>query len=80
VAVIDDFSRVTLATGTRVRERRLARDKGHELEIARFLEAVRAGGPPPIAYSSLLNVSWASISVVESLKCGNPVEVPVCVA
>jgi len=78
VAVIDDFRLVTLSAGGRVRRRRLwRRDKGHPAALAAFVDAVRGGGAPPIPYAALLNVSWAAIAAVDSLKTGEPIDVPV---
>jgi predicted dehydrogenase len=77
VVVIDDFSSVALSSGGRTRRRRLfGRDKGHAAAIERFLASIRGNEPPPVPYSALLNVSWASILVVESLKAGLPIDVP----
>jgi predicted dehydrogenase/threonine dehydrogenase-like Zn-dependent dehydrogenase len=75
-AVIDDFKAVTLSKDGRARSHKISRrDKGHSAEIEAFFSAVRRGGPPPIPYSSLLNVSWASLAVMESLRTGFPVDV-----
>jgi len=75
-AVIDDFDSVTLSVDGRARMRKLsARDKGHSGAVDAFLGAARAGGPPPIAYGTLLNVSWATLAAMESLRTGVPVEV-----
>lgn len=77
IAVIDDFRRVTLSAGGRLRRRRLwRRDKGHRATLAAFVDAARTG-VPPIPYAALLNASWAVIAVVDSLKTGEPVDVPV---
>jgi predicted dehydrogenase len=75
-AVIDDFARLELARGGKVRTVRLARDKGHAAELAAFFEAVRQGGPPPIPYGELLNVSRAALAARTSVAIGLPVEVP----
>jgi predicted dehydrogenase/threonine dehydrogenase-like Zn-dependent dehydrogenase len=76
VAVLDDFKVVTLTTGGRTRTHKLRRgDKGHAAELAAFVAAVRAGGPPPIPYCDLLNVSRAGLAAVESLQTGLPVPV-----
>ena len=76
MAVIDDFDRVTLSSDGRARTSRTGtREKGHAEAVDAFLDAVRAGGPPPIPYESLLNVSWATLAMVESLRTGLPVEV-----
>lgn len=77
VAVIDDFRSVTLSTAARTRRRRLfTRDKGHAAQIQQFFTSIRTGERPPVPYSSLLNVSWAAVLVVDSLKTGLPVDVP----
>jgi predicted dehydrogenase len=74
VAVIDDFRSVTLTSRGRTREPKLrGRDKGHAAELAAFVAAARSGGPPPIAYAELLNVSWAAIAAADSLRTGEPV-------
>jgi predicted dehydrogenase len=76
VAVIDDFKALTLSRGGRARSPRLAgRDKGHAAELRAFVDAVRSGGEPPIPYAELMNVSWAALAAVESLRTGLPVEV-----
>jgi predicted dehydrogenase len=75
VAVIDDFAAVTLAADGRVRRHRTGRDKGHRALVEAFVSAVRTGGPPPIPYAALLNVSWAALAATESLRTGVPVPV-----
>jgi predicted dehydrogenase/threonine dehydrogenase-like Zn-dependent dehydrogenase len=76
VGVIDDFKAVILSKEGRIRTHKFSRrDKGHDAEIAAFFSAVRSGGPPPIPYHSLLNVSWAALAIMESLRTGLPVSV-----
>jgi predicted dehydrogenase/threonine dehydrogenase-like Zn-dependent dehydrogenase len=75
-AVIDDFARLELARGGKVKTVRLPRDKGHAAELAAFFEAVRRGGEPPIPYGELLNVSRAALAARTSIAIGLPVEVP----
>ncbi|HYH47603.1 MAG TPA: bi-domain-containing oxidoreductase, partial [Thermoanaerobaculia bacterium] len=75
-AVIDDFARLDLARGGKVKTVRLPRDKGHAAELAAFFESVRRGGKPPIAYGELLNVSRAALAARTSIAIGLPVEVP----
>ncbi len=78
VAVIDDFKTVTLCREGRTKTHKISsRDKGHQAELAAFVAAVRRGGPPPIPYSSLLNVSWAALAVMESLRTGQGVPVEI---
>ena len=76
VAVIDDFKTVLLSKESRTKTHKISgRDKGHQAELNAFINAVRRGGPPPIPYSALLNVSWAALAVMESLRTGLPVPV-----
>ncbi|HEX9836162.1 MAG TPA: Gfo/Idh/MocA family oxidoreductase, partial [Alphaproteobacteria bacterium] len=61
VSAIDDFRR-----GGR-------QDKGHAEALARFVAAVRAGGPAPMPEDELVESSLATIGVRESLQSGAPV-------
>jgi predicted dehydrogenase len=77
VAVLDDFrSLVLVRNGQRKTVRSVLRqDKGHAGEWQAFVEAIRAGGPPPIPYKQLVGVTRASFAAVESLRLGQPVEI-----
>lgn len=78
IAIIDDFRTITLCAGGVVKTRKLpSRDKGHAAELEAFFSAARAGGPPPIPAAALLNVSRASLAMVDSLRLGIPIAVPV---
>ncbi|RME48066.1 MAG: gfo/Idh/MocA family oxidoreductase [Chloroflexi bacterium] len=83
VAVIDDFRRVTLSRGGKVR--RIGRwwsrqDKGHQAELAAFLEAVRSGGPSPIPSDQAVLSTLTTFKVLESLQQGRPVQIRVFTA
>jgi predicted dehydrogenase/threonine dehydrogenase-like Zn-dependent dehydrogenase len=43
-------------------------DKGHKAEIAAFVQAVRQGGPAPIPFEELVEVTRVSFEVIESAK------------
>lgn len=43
-------------------------DKGHRAEIAAFVEAVAAGGPPLIPFDEIVNATRASFAAVESAR------------
>ena len=43
-------------------------DKGHRAEIAAFVRAVAAGGPPLIPFDRIVNVTRASFAAVESAR------------
>ena len=72
VVRIEDFRRLTITGNGRVRKKRsyVRQDKGHRAELRAFVEAVIAGGPPPIEETQLVNSSLATIAVPESLAKG----------
>jgi predicted dehydrogenase len=72
-AVVDDYRRLELFGRGRARKsgsRR--RDKGHEQEIAAFLDAVRRGAPP-VPLREVANVSLATLALIESVRTGTAV-------
>ncbi len=74
-AVIDDWRRVTLAAGGKVKRSTPARgDKGHRAEIQAFLDAIRHG-TPPIPWAQIKATSRAAILAVQSLREGVPFDV-----
>jgi predicted dehydrogenase len=77
VAVLDDFRSLELVrNGQRKTVRSaLRQDKGHAGEWRAFVEAIHAGGPPPIPYAQLVGVTRATFAAVESLRRGQPVEI-----
>ena len=72
VVRIEDFRRLTITGNGRVRKKRSygRQDKGHRAELRAFVEAVVAGGPPPVEETQLVNSSLATIAVLESLAKG----------
>jgi polar amino acid transport system substrate-binding protein len=69
VAMIDDFkSGVFISEGKRTKMGGGAQDKGHEAEIAAFLEAVFGGASSPIDLESLSATTLASFAAVESAR------------
>ena len=80
-AVVDDFRRTTLSrTG---RQQRLPRwltkqDKGHRNEISAFLQAVKRGGPSPIAFKDLVLSSLATFKILESAQTGETISIHGC--
>jgi predicted dehydrogenase len=48
-------------------------DKGHRAEVAAFLATLRAGGPMPIPFHELVEVTRASFAAVESATTGQRV-------
>ena len=47
-------------------------DKGHKAEFAGFVAAIETGGPPPIAFSSIINVMEATFKADRQLRRKNP--------
>jgi predicted dehydrogenase/threonine dehydrogenase-like Zn-dependent dehydrogenase len=74
-ARLDNFSKATVWTGRRHTTRRHfgSVDKGQSEQIARFVEAVRTGGPMPISLPSLVATTAATLAVDRSLATGAPV-------
>ena len=74
--VIDDWRTCTMYSGARIRrERSWSTAKGHREEVARFVAAVRAGGPEPIPFDQLVATTRATFAAMESARIGAPVDV-----
>ncbi len=73
-AVLDDFRRLEAYAEGRRRVGRswLRQDKGHEAIWSRFVERIRAGGPPIIPYEQLFAVTEATFAAERSLRSGQP--------
>jgi predicted dehydrogenase len=72
-AILDDYRTLRLLgpTGTRKSGSR-RRDKGHEQEVAAFLDGVRRGeAPAPLG--EIANVSVATLAIVESMRTGRAI-------
>ena len=71
VVELEDFRRLTITGNGRTRKKRIrGQDKGHRAELRAFVEAVIAGGPPPVEEAQLVNSSLATLAVPESLAKG----------
>ncbi|MCS6882521.1 MAG: bi-domain-containing oxidoreductase [Oscillochloridaceae bacterium] len=77
VAALDDFRTLELArNGKRRVERTLLRqDKGHAAELRAFVEAVRAGGPAPIPFASLVLTTRVTFLAREAIHSGRELRV-----
>lgn len=74
-ARLDNFTRATV-WGRRGKETKRAlagQDKGQRAELAAFVDAVRTGGPMPIALDSLVATTRATLAVETSLRTGGAV-------
>jgi predicted dehydrogenase len=50
-------------------------DKGHRAEVAAFVNAVATGGPSPIPFDQLANVTKASFVAVESARTRQTIQI-----
>lgn len=76
VGRIDDFCTLELARDGKTRSTRTARNKGHQCEIERTLDAIRQGRNSPIPFEELVEVSEASFAVEEAIGNGKSVALP----
>ncbi len=77
VGRIDDFRVLDLARDGKTRRTKARCDKGHAREIEVTLEAIRSGGPSPIPFEEILEVSSATIAVEEAIASGKAVSLQI---
>jgi predicted dehydrogenase len=77
VAVLDDFRSLELIQNGRRKTftSRLRQDKGHLAAWESFVEAISAGGPPPIPYDQLLGVTQATFAALDSLRTSQTITI-----
>lgn len=77
VAVLDDFRKLrTLGFGKQRNYKMHWRaDKGYRAEWEEFRNAIRNGGPSPIALGQIVNTMLATFSIERAAKCGAPIAV-----
>jgi predicted dehydrogenase len=73
VACIRDFCTLELTRGGKTQRTKARRDKGHNREIEATVQAMRRGGPSPISFEELAEVSEASIAILEAIAAGESV-------
>ena len=73
---IDDFRALTVTAGGKQSKvgRSIEQDKGHAAELTAFVEAVASGGLAPASEAELVQSSFATIAVLESLQRGARVD------
>ena len=75
-AQLTDFRRLEVFGPKRtLRKKQLQQDKGQVNMLARFLEAAKAGGPPPISIGELIATTRATFAADASIKTRKVVEV-----
>jgi len=75
IAVLEDFRTLETIYKGKLKRSTTAQDKGHQAAWQAFLNALRASGQPPIPYDQLLGTTRASFAVLESLRCGKPINI-----
>ena len=77
VGVIENFKAATFTrSGRRQRTRNwLSLDRGHRGEVEALLNAIRSGGPAPVAFEEHVYTTLATFAIEESLRKGEPVAV-----
>jgi predicted dehydrogenase/threonine dehydrogenase-like Zn-dependent dehydrogenase len=78
IAVLDDFRALEMwRDGKRRSGKRIAQDKGFDLELSSFLQAASTGGEMPISWRSQLLTTLATLRIVDALGSGRPEAVDV---
>jgi len=74
-ARLDNFTHATVWSrkGKVVKRSLMGKDKGQQAETVAFLDAVRSGGPMPIALDSLVATTRATIATETSLQSGKAI-------
>ena len=75
IGVLDDFQSLELVDEQKkkVFRSRLRQDKGHQSAWSAFSNAIVNGTDEPIPYSTILDVSYATLGCRKSLESGEPV-------
>lgn len=77
-ATLDDYRRLTLARGGRVRRiRRREAARGHEEELRTWIAAVRGEEPPPVTASAYAANTLCCLAALDSVRTGRPIAVDV---
>ena len=75
VAVLDDFVSLQTTQNGKMKEERVAQDKGWGAEIAALVESIQMGGDPPIPYEQLIGVTKSTLAAVESLRSSKSISI-----
>lgn len=76
-AVLEDFRRLELVRHgkKKVFRSRLRQDKGHRHEWNVFVDAIRRGGPSPIAFEEIVSTTLTTLKAMNSRCIGSPVKI-----
>jgi len=76
LAILEDFRRLELHRDgrTEVVRDRLRADKGHGVEVQRFLDAIRRGGAPLVPFAELAASTRTALAAQASVISGQPID------
>lgn len=76
IAIVDDYQYLEMTSnGKRRTTKRGARNKGHQQEMERWVQAVLRGEDEPVPFLEAVAATRASFAVIQSLHTGAPVDV-----
>ena len=75
VAVLDDFVSLQITRDGKMKEQRVAQDKGWVNEWKEFVKSIREGSEPPIPYEQLIGVTKSAFAAVESLRTSKSISI-----
>ncbi|GAB1430528.1 bi-domain-containing oxidoreductase [Ignavibacteria bacterium] len=75
VAIMDNFTKVSLHRGKKQKILTFDGSKGHREEIEATVKAVKSGTPMPIGYAEIRAVTLATFAAEESLATGNKIPI-----
>jgi predicted dehydrogenase len=70
IARLEDFRTLELARNGKVQKLKGMQDKGHRRELQLTIEAIRSGGPSPIPFDELVEVTDTTFLVQQALATG----------
>lgn len=75
VALIDDFLSLTIKGEKNLNLKLSEQDKGHANELKLFTESIRKGTESPISFDEILNTSYATFGVIDSIISGRVIRI-----
>lgn len=73
-AILENFQNLTLAIDGKSSSSSAKQDKGHKRQLNAFIESIKSGSAQPIPDEQLIEVSTATIAILESLRTGTKIE------
>ena len=73
VGIIHDFCTLEMSRDGKTTTTKSRRDKGHNCEIELTIDAMRNGGPSPIPFEELVEVTRACFAVHQSISVAQPI-------